>query len=355
MKTICCLYRKGEVMKKLGNGFIWGVCLVLLCGVYSVRAVADVILLENGDRLTGEVTELVNGVVTIETEYAEPIKIRADKVTGIETDRDVEVHMKTGEVIKGRLANDGGGELVVGAAETRGSTVVKWSGVEAINPSQVQPVKWTGSITVGAGLSSGNSDIANVSVGGEAQRRTEDDRYSVRFLHNYAEEDDKITSRNTYGAAKYDYFFSQRLFGYLGFELLNDDFRDLNLRTVVGPGIGYQVWEDPVRSLLFEGGLSFFSEDREESEDDDWISGRLAVDLRYEFFDAVIFSDRATIYPSLSDFGEYQLRNEAALLSALSAAWSLKLSSILERDSSPPDDIEKNDWHWVLGLQYGFN
>ncbi len=315
---------------------------------------ADEILLKNGDRLTGNIKVMSSEILTIETEYSEPVKIQMDKVERINISRQVEVHLKNGEILKGILQTEPDGQVTVNAADERGRTVIKLNSIVAIDSPPVSRSKWTGSITAGAGFQSGNTDRANATIEAEALRKTGQDRYSLRFLFNYAEESDEETVRNTYGALKYDYFFTPKLYGYLSIELLNDEFKDLNLRTVVGPGVGYQVWDDPVKFLIFEGGIAFFSEDLKEGEDDQWFTGRLASNIRYKIKNYIIFSDQLIIYPSINDFGEYKLRNEAAVASPLAYGWSLKLGNILELDSNPPSGIGKNDWHWILGLQYGF-
>jgi len=136
--------------------------------------------------------------------------------------------------------------------------------------------------------------------------------------------------------------------------LLSDEFKDLNLRAIAGPGVGYQIWDDPVKSLLFEGGVSYVWEDRKIGNDENWAAARLSGDFWYKFGKVVTFSDLIIIYPSLKKGGEYTLRNEAALTSPLGAAWALRLANIWERDSDPPPGILKDDLTWLLSLQYSF-
>lgn len=315
---------------------------------------ADEIVLENGDRLTGTVVTVDGETLTIDTNYSDPIKIQKSKIKRIYVNTPVEIHLSEGEILKGKIRSEGDGRIIVEAAPGREAAFVEWQNVSAINPPPKKPYKWSGNISLGAGHQSGNTDRINASIGAEATRKTERDRYSLRFLFNYAKEDGELAARNTYGAGKYDYFFLEKLYGYLGVELLSDEFKDLNLRTVVGPGLGYQFWDDAIKFLLLEGGISYFNEDRDEAEDDDWVTGRLASNVRYYLREAVVLSDQLIIYPSLADFGEYQLRNEAAITSPLAAGWSLKLTNILERDSDPPAGIRSNDWNWILGVQYDF-
>jgi putative salt-induced outer membrane protein YdiY len=317
--------------------------------IFPVSSAADEVVMANGDRLTGTVVRAAEGTLILKTGYSEPVKIEVSKIKSISTDSPVEVHMAGGEVLRGRLATSEG-SVVVRPSDDRGETAIAWASVKAINP----PRKWTGSVTVGANMQSGNTDRLSASLAAHAVRRTEVDRFSMRFLYNYAEEEDELTERNAYGALKYDYFFTRRFYGLLSVELFSDEFKDISLRTAVGPGVGYQVWEEERRTLMLEAGLAYFNEDRSEGEDESWITGRLSADLTLRLLSWAVFSDYLIVYPSLKETGQYQLRNEAGLSNSLGAHWSLKLTNILEYDSQPEPGIEKTDLSWILGLQYSF-
>jgi len=173
-------------------------------------------------------------------------------------------------------------------------------------------------------------------------------------LWNYAEDENDITARNTYGLLKYDHFFTKRFYGYLAAEGFNDKFKDWRLRYVIGPGVGYQFWDDEVKFFLLEGGLAYAYEDLYTGQNRDYLSARLAADFRYRFGKYLTFGDQFVIYPNLEYGGEYTLRNEAYILSPVGAGWNLKLSNIWERNSDPPPGIVKDDFTWILALQYTF-
>lgn len=214
--------------------------------------------------------------------------------------------------------------------------------------------KWKGNANVAAEIKSGNTDRTSASVGAEGIKRTEQDRISLHTLFNYAKESKVETTHNLYGSGKYDYFLSEKLYTYLSIELLKDKYKDLKLRTVFGPGVGYQIYDDDIKTLSVEAGISYMSEDREVGIDDQWLTARLAANYKYTFNKTITFTDNFTIYPNLEETGEYTLRNEAALATALGANWSLRFANILDRDSNPSAGIEKSDWQWLLGLQYNF-
>jgi len=329
------------------------VLFALLCVSHS-ETTADEIILQNGDRLTGEVTTMENDKLILKTEYSAPIEIKRKMIRKISISEQATLHLSDGEVLKGILRTTDDGRLVVESSDDREETSVAWDRITAINPTPVPRAKWKGNINAGAGIQSGNTDRKNASVGAEAMRKTEADRFGIRFLYNYAEEDGEASARNTYGATKYDYFFTKKYFGYLSIEMLHDKFKNLNLRTVVGPGAGYQIWDDPVKFLLAEAGLSYFSEDRKEGVDKDWLTGRMAGSFQYKFNKMVQVKDDLIIYPNLEQGGEFQLRNEAALIAKLNSFLSLRVANIYEHDSDPGEDVRKDDWQWIFALQYEF-
>jgi putative salt-induced outer membrane protein YdiY len=336
--------------KKLVINAIYLSLFLILVSIAS----ADEIVLENGDRMTGKLTKLEKEMITFETEYAEPINVQTSKIKSITTDSPVEIHLISGEVLKGRISTDESGNLSMEATDERETIVFGWEKVSAINPPPFVPPKWKGNVNVGASTQTGNSERTNITFGADATRKTEKDRYNLRFLHNYAEDDKNVTARNYYGAGKYDYFFTEDFYGYIGVELLKDKTKDLKLRTIVGPGMGYQIWDDTIKFLLFEAGISYFSEDLKKGEDKDWITARLAGDLRYNITESVIFSDQLIMYPSLENSRDFKLRNEAVVTSPLASGWSLRLANIFEHDGNPPEDVKRNDWYWILALQYSF-
>jgi putative salt-induced outer membrane protein YdiY len=340
-------------MKKVLWGFGMGlICFSLFLPVSALRA--DEVVLTNGDKLTGVVVKAVGGKLFFKTDYAGIVEIHIDKVKQITTENPAEIHLATGEILKGRIKTAEEGKLAVEPSPERGASIVDWNKVAAINPPPKPPAKLTGNIALGGAYQSGNTDRKSFSAAADASIRGERDRFGIRFLFNYAEEKDEVTARNIYGALKYDYFFTKRFYGYLGLEMLRDRFKDLNLRTTVGPGAGYQVWEDDVKFLALEAGLTYVNEDRREADDDSWVAARLAGSFRYTFSKYLTFTDLLQVYPRLDRGGEFTLRNEAAILSPLGAGWSLKLANIWEYDSDPPEGVSQNDLLWILGLQYSF-
>jgi putative salt-induced outer membrane protein YdiY len=337
----------GGLMRKT-----WGCVFLFALLLLPAGVLADEVRLQNGDVLTGTVLRTEDGVLLVRTDYAaKPVRVKMDRIAGLSTEEAVELHLLSGEVLKGRLRTDQEGRIHVEPSAAREAAVIRWQEVQEVNPP---PSKWTGNIHFGGNYQTGNTELLNASFGAQAARQSKTDRFSMRFLYNYAEEDGDLTARNAYGALKYDYFFTKKLYGFLSLEMLNDTFKDINLRTAVGPGAGYQLREDDL-DLALELGVTYFSEDRQRAPDDRWFTGRVSAILGWLITQSIRFEDVLIVYPEFQELGEFQLRNDASVNTTLFANWSLRLGNILQYDSSPGSPgVKKTDSTWVLALQYNF-
>ncbi len=323
-------------------------------------AIADKVILENGDTLTGTIEKMTDGKLTFKTDYAGTIEIQMGKVKQIISDNPLTVHLTSGEILTGKIRPAEKGKIVVEPSPERGATTIEMQKIASINlPSKKLP-KWHGSVAAGGYIQSGNIERAGASFSAEVLRKTESDRIKLRYIFNYAEDHDEVTTRNHYGEVKYDYFFTKKFYGFVGTELLNDKFNDTKLKTFIGPGIGYQLWDDPVKSLLFEAGLSYFNWDRYEGLDEDGISGRFGFDFKYNIFKWLTFTNRYVLYPTIGKGGIFFWRNEAALniplgeIPSLGGRWSLRFGNIIDYNSNPAPDFKRTDIQWTGGLQFSF-
>jgi putative salt-induced outer membrane protein YdiY len=342
-------------MRKLIFAAFCPMCLaMLLLFLISGYVLAGEVILKNGDRLTGKILEVKDGVLTLETDYSEPIKLKFESVQKMTSSEPVELHLTNGEVLKGEITTNTMGQVAVSAEPGREAVAVKLDNITALNPPPIEPVRWKGNINIGGNWQDGNTDTMNISAGALAVRRTDNDRFLINFLYNNSEDSGIRTAENAYGQLKYDYFMNPKWYLYLNVDMLSDEFKDIKFRTSVGPGVGYQIWEEDDKALGLEAGISYTSEDRDVGEDTDWLSARIGANFVYRLFSNVLFTDQFVIYPNLDDSGEYTLRNEAALVTDIGASWAFRLSNIWERNSDPGPVLEQDDFTWILGLQYSF-
>lgn len=340
-----------DSMKVALRGIFFFIPMLTVAGIFSQATDVDSVELSNGDVIKGAVIKAEGGALVVKTEYSAEIKIDCGKIKSVTTTHPVDVHLKTGEILKGKLVKGDDGKFAVESETAGKSGSIGWDKLKSINPP---PQKWTGNITIGATQQTGNTERVSASFGAEAERATEQDRFAMKFLFNYAEDKEITTARNTYGALKYDYNFSASVYGFLSLEMLSDRFRDLQLRTVVSSGLGYKVVAETDISWEVELGLAYISENFFRGEDDARLGLKVGSKLAWEFIRGISLTDTTIYYPSFEDSSRYIYRNEASVATLLGAGWSLKISNIIDYNNEPPPQVEKRDSLWILGLQYAF-
>ncbi|MDH5790351.1 MAG: DUF481 domain-containing protein [Nitrospinota bacterium] len=325
--------------------------LALVIGIGSTPALADKVEFGDNNILQGTVSTLEGGTLVFSTAYGDTVKIPVAQIKSVSTDKPVTLKMTNDSTLSGKLTTLEDGQMGV-ILEPMGQTVsFKWDQVKNINEPRGS---WTGNFAAGGTVQSGNVERTSVSVGFDARRDWEHDRFQFRALHNYAEDTGSITSRNTFGSLKFDHFFTDNFFTGLSLEMLKDEFKDLNLRAIIGLGLGYRIWNDSVKTLEVEAGATYFSEDLDIGQDDQFISGRIGITYSYKLLDNLLFKDYMLYYPSFEEPKEYRLRNEASLISQLGQGWSLKLTHIFDQNSDPSPGVEDKDQQFIFALQYSF-
>ena len=109
------------------------VCVLLL--VTSLPGWAAQVTLANGDRLTGEVVAMADGVLVLKTSYAGEVKIQWADVQGLSSDTAVSVMLPDRTLVSGRITSPAPGQLQVESAEVGTSTPIALSGIRYLNPS----------------------------------------------------------------------------------------------------------------------------------------------------------------------------------------------------------------------------
>ena len=93
-----------EQMEKLVFAAFCRMCQVLLLlFLMSAYVLAGEVILANGDRLTGKILEVKDGILTLETDYSEPVKLKFEAVEKMTSSEPVVIHLTNGEVLKGKL------------------------------------------------------------------------------------------------------------------------------------------------------------------------------------------------------------------------------------------------------------
>ena len=215
--------------------------------------------------------------------------------------------------------------------------------------------RWTGAVTLGATISDGNTDTKRVTATADAVKDMETERYTLGFQWNFAQENDEITQRRTLGKAQYDHKIGERAYWLINLSLEADSQADLDLRSILGVGVGYQFYDREKFKLAGEAGLSYFDEDYGNDEaDGDYIAARLAYKWEYLHSERWSFAQNAEIYPSLEDSQDVYAKLDTRAKATLSEAMFAQLQWLFDWDNTPAPGKERVDQLYLLTVGWKF-
>lgn len=320
----------------------------------ATAGAADEVELKDGSKIIGTIVDMNDDSLAIEGGSAGEISIPFSNVRSIRTDTVHTIVLEDGTTVTGRFTlTDTGNPNISGEG---GSTEVDYGRIAVINPApEAEKKKWSGAVTLSGKIVDGNSQTKSATANLDMTRRGEDDRFNVRADWNYAEDDGDVSQRNAKGRAKYDYFFTEHLFGYVNGSLEGDEFADLNLRSTIGVGAGYQFIETDTYKYFEEAGLSYVDEDFDMAEDGDFTAARFSGK-----FDWVIRPDKITFFHfhevlwDLDDTDDVLVDTQTGVRLTVIANFFASFQVNYKWDNVPAAGAERKDTEYLVGLGYSF-
>lgn len=323
----------------------------------------DVVLTKAGSKLVGTVTTMGEGALTIKTPSTGDVKVQWGEIESLTTNSALPFVFADGSRIVGTVTTNDQGQLVISSPNLAAPVPFALDAVESINPPKVKTTTYKLVANAGVTINDGNTDNRAGSVFSEFLMRNKRTRLLLRAAYNYAEDEDDITARNGRGSMKFDYFPTDRFFFYVSTLFENDKFQDLNLRTALSAGPGYQFIEkgdyadSPFEGLeLFgEAGIAYFDEDRRRGEDQNYVSARWSVKLDWDIVPGeVSFFHFHEGFPSLENGKDLYITTEQGVRFKLMENLIAAIHVNWRWDNTPSDGFGRSDttYMFTLGFTY---
>jgi len=319
-------------------------------------AMADELRLKNGDRITGQVITMEKNKLVFKTAYAGEITLEWHEVANLTSQSPMTVKMGDSISLHGTAEPAPEGEMRVEQDPISESATFDLSQVTAINPVPEPAIKISARANVGLSDSSGNTDTRSVYLDGRFVARTDKNRTTVSVEYNREKSEGVTTVEYALGGLKYDQFFSEKWYAYAKVGLEKDKFKDLNLRTDIGAGPGYQVFESEQLNLGFEGGVSYVNQDFIDDKDEDYAAFRLAMDYDQYFYDKffqLFFSNENLV--RADDTKDIFSRLRTGVRVPVYKNLNLTGQYNLEWDNKPAPDTKKTDQTVIFSLGYSYD
>lgn len=240
-----------------------GLITGLLFCCFILAAYSDVIMLDNGDRITGKIQSASNEILIIETGYAGVLSISMEAIKHIETLEPVAILVEQDHVVSGLLVPRDGIPGIETLEEWRPLPVEAMLALTrdedelAMMLTPAAPKRWSGNVDLGGALRSGNTDTTDVKLSGAIKRSGVDNTLKLGFSIAYGEVDGTLNTRRYSGDLHWKYYVYDRLYLYTIGLAERDDGRKLDLRLQGGGGLGYDVIQREKTTLAADLGLTY--------------------------------------------------------------------------------------------------
>ena len=340
-----------------------GLSFVILC-LITVRTAADQIVLKNGDRLTGAIQKSDGKTLVLNSDMVGDVNIALANVQGIMSDKPLYVTLANGRTLTGPITSKDG---QIEIKSSSGPVVVDRSAVsllrseaeqiayeKTLNPGWFE--QWSGGADLGFALTRGNSNTTSLALGLAMSRETLRDKttlYGASVYNRETTNDISRTVANTFRfGGRYDHDINKRWFGYGFTDFEHDGLQGLNLRWVLGGGIGYHAIRNERTKLDLLGGLDM-SREYFEGPDNDRTSleAQVGQTLSHQITPRLALKEQLFFFPNLSEGGEYRINFDTSLVADITRriGWQITLSD--RYLSNPPVGSKQNDLLLTTGLK----
>ncbi len=217
-------------------------------------------------------------------------------------------------------------------------------------PRPQQP-GWTGSIALGAVVSSGNTETVNLSGDATAKLDNRHWRHKLEASALMAESENTKTAERYLLGYKADYKVSRRsyLFGALRAEF--DQFSGYDQQLSATVGYGYRLLDSGTDTLDLEVGVGMRKNKLDTGDTESETVGRLAGDYVHRFSETAEFRQGLLL---LSGENNTSIDSISAIRASLIASVAMEAALKIKHNSDPVGNKKETDTITSLSLVYGF-
>ena len=203
----------------------------------------DWIQLKSGEWLKGQLKAMQKRKLEFDSDELDYLTFDWRDIRQVRSPRTLDVLFVDGEKLSGPVTITPQ-QVAVGGAAPR---VLPRDQLQSLTPGGSKERNyWSGKLTLGLTLRSGNTEQVEYNASANLQRRTPATRLSVDYLGNVSSIDGTESANNHRVNAEFDLWLSRRFYLVLPFaEYYKDPFQNLEHRFTGGVGVGYDLIDRP--------------------------------------------------------------------------------------------------------------
>jgi putative salt-induced outer membrane protein YdiY len=345
-------------MHKIANlAILFVLVLLTAAGMVHARSKTDVILLENGDNITGEIKELYRGRLKISTSSMSTVYIEWLDIVTLESQYYFEMEDQEGYKYYGTPELTEEGVFRV----TRADAVVSLEKLQVIRITPIEESFWSrinGSVSLGFSYTKG-SQIGRTDFAFDVRYRVEKNFVQLRGSSSVTTENNAESVTRSDASLTYQHLFARRVFTDANGSTFRNDEQGIALRLTLGAGLGANVVQTNSSVLLTTLGLSINREwpTNVQSLPTNNLEGVITAGYNVYIYNTpkTDLSTSVGVFPRLPDFDRLRVDVEASWTQEIISDFTVVLTFWDNYNSEPPSETDaKNDWGITTSIGYKF-
>ena len=322
-------------------------------------AQADWIMLTNGDRISGQITNQQGSHITLNHDIMGSMTIEKSKIAS--------THIGTAPRITARELRTG---RPISSPNTPETIIATHTPSAPITPTQPTTKKednnkpqrqagiydWSGRISLGGTMEDGSNRSKSITADTDIKARDLKNRFTFGAEANWAEEDGEKTDNDQQVYATYDRFLTEKWFIGGKQELEQDEFEELDLRSQTGVFAGYQFYEQDDLNLQIKAGPEYIYEKFENGDSESDLALGWNLDYNQKLFkekSLQAFHNHELSTP-FADTNAFLFESESGIRVPIAKRLDASLQVDFDWDNDPAPGIRENDTTYALKLGYGW-
>lgn len=328
---------------------------VLLGLILPALARADIVLLRNGDRVSGQVLAKSGDILRVKTPYAGVVKIKWEAVQSLSTDSPVEVLVAGAKApVRARIRQE--------APNLQGVVVgdehIALAKLSYINPKPEESgigLSYHGHVNVSAANTTGNNTSDHIYADAGFTARAKRYRYGLSGEVNRSSDSGQLSASNWLVSGHYDRYLEDDHFVYGRGSLQHDQFKDIRLRRTVGGGFGADLIETAHMGLTLRGGVDQVNVEHLGSPNESYAALGWGVHATYRFGGKgpELFHDQDGFW-NLQNRSHVTILSRTGLRVPLSDNLSASVQLNVDWDRKPVPGTKPTDSTLLLGGAYSW-
>jgi putative salt-induced outer membrane protein len=340
----------------------WLVSPLLMLSLFA-NALADEVVLKNGDRVSGKIVSQTEEEVVIETAYAGTITIITSHIEKIAGET-MAPYKASATAADADAPKDVPATASPAKDAPEKATTVKIAPTLASAPRLFGGERywgiadgWDGNASVGFSYTSGNSRQTTATSGIRAVKTGGDDKVTVyaRSLWNSNRNSGRnITTQNAiWGGLRYDRNVNDRLFAFGSYDFERDRPKRLNFRSVLGGGLGHHTLKNETTEIEFIVGAAW-NRTWQMGPNSDTPEALAGNTLKHKFHDRLKLQQSFSFFQNFTDRNEYRFIFDTTISADITKriGWQFTIGDRFNND--PLRNAKKNDFLFTTGLRWNF-